>query len=177
MSGFSNIVVREAKGEDLEIIHQLANAIWPTAYKEILSSAQLKYMLDLIYSESSLRKQFEAGHNFLLAEENEVPIAFADYGILKDGIYKLHKIYALPQQQGKGIGKLLINHVIQKIKKENATALLLNVNRNNKAKQFYEHLGFKVISEEDIDIGEGYFMNDYIMSLDLDFGGLIDSKD
>ena len=82
-------------------------------------------------------------------------------------LYKLHKIYALPDQQGKGIGKFIINYISGEIKPIGATALQLNVNRYNKAKGFYEKLGFKVIGEEDIDIGNGYLMNDYIMELGL----------
>ena len=117
----------------------------------------------MIYSESSLQKQFNSGHVFLIAEENKRPIGFADYNRLKENIFKLQKIYVLPNQQGKGIGKMLIDDIIEKIKQHGATVLLLNVNRSNKAKQVYEHLGFKIISEEDIDIGEGYFMNDYVM--------------
>jgi ribosomal protein S18 acetylase RimI-like enzyme len=159
----SNIKIREASTDDISTIHQLAHAIWPDAYKEILSARQLKYMLEMIYSEKALQKQFKEGHNFLIVEEDKQAIAFADYSLLKDYVYKLHKIYVLPNQQGKGIGKLLIEYVIDKVKQNNGTALVLNVNRNNKAKKMYEHLGFKVISEEDIDIGEGYFMNDYIM--------------
>ena len=162
-----NIIIREAGKNDIQTIHQLAHVIWPHAYKKILSQQQLHYMLELIYSELSLQKQFDAGHNFLIAQENNTPIAFADYGLLKDDIYKLHKIYVLSNQQGKGIGKILIDHVIEKVKEQKANALVLNVNRNNKAKQVYEHLGFKVIGEEDIDIGEGYFMNDYIMRLNV----------
>ena len=49
------------------------------------------------------------------------------------------------------------------MKAKGATVLQLNVNRHNTAKSFYEKLGFAVIKEEDIDIGSGYFMNDYIM--------------
>ncbi|MBV9963820.1 MAG: GNAT family N-acetyltransferase [Parafilimonas sp.] len=163
----SDIKIREAAVNDISTIHQLAHEIWPTTYSEILSNDQLQYMLELIYSQSSLQKQFNEGHHFLIVEEDKQPIAFADYSLLKDGVYKLHKIYVLPNQQGKGIGKLLIEYVIKKVKVNNGSALVLNVNRNNKAKQVYEHFGFKVISEEDIDIGEGYFMNDYIMSLPL----------
>jgi predicted GNAT family acetyltransferase len=124
-------------------------------------------MMTLIYSEASLNKQFDAGDIFLIAKESNEPVAFASYNILTPGIYKLQKIYTLPQEQGKGIGKLLINHIINAIRAEGATSLLLNVNRNNKARQIYEHLGFTVIGEEDIDIGEGYFMNDYIMEKKL----------
>lgn len=163
----SNIVIREATKDDIQIIRDLVHLIWPKAYGKILSAEQLQYMLELIYSESSLQKQFDAHHTFLMVEENIQPVAFASYNNLRDNIFKLQKIYALPEQQGKGIGKMLINHIIQKIKNQNATALLLNVNRNNKAKNFYEHFGFSVIGEEDIDIGNGYFMNDYIMSLNV----------
>jgi GNAT superfamily N-acetyltransferase len=168
MNSFKNITIRNALKNDIPLIHSLAHKIWPNAYKEILSPAQLQYMMELIYSEASLHKQFDTGHHFLIAEENKTPVAFASYNMLKPGIYKLQKIYALPQEQGKGIGKLLINYIIDEIKADGATSLLLNVNRHNKAKQVYEHLGFKVISEEDIDIGEGYFMNDYIMEKKLE---------
>ena len=48
------------------------------------------------------------------------------------------------------------------------TKLELNVNRYNKARFFYLKQGFIMIGEEDIEIGEGYFMNDYIMELIVD---------
>jgi ribosomal protein S18 acetylase RimI-like enzyme len=156
----TGVIIRPATGKDITLIKNLAYEIWLEAYGKILSSKQMAYMLDLIYSEASLQKQTEQGHHFLIVEEDTKPVAFADYNNLKDTVYKLQKIYALPSQQGKGIGRLLIDHVIKKVKKAGGTTLLLNVNRHNKAKLFYEHLGFKVISEEDIDIGEGYFMND-----------------
>ena len=73
----------------------------------------------------------------------------------------------MPDQQGKSIGKRLINHVINAVKLKKASALLLNVKRDNKAKNFYEHIGFKVISEEDIAIGNGYVLQDYIMRYEL----------
>ena len=44
----------------------------------------------------------------------------------------------------------------------------LNVNRNNKALGFYLHMGMKKASEGDFDIGNGFYMNDYIMSIDIE---------
>ncbi|MEP6512318.1 MAG: GNAT family N-acetyltransferase [Parafilimonas sp.] len=164
----AQITIYNATADDIPVIAQLASVIWPAAYAEILTPPQLKYMLDLIYSNSALEKQMNEGDQFLLLKEDEKPIAFASYNLIKEpGIYKLQKLYALPNQQGKGIGKKLIDYIINKIKSSGATALQLNVNRHNKAKQFYEHLGFKVIYEEDIDIGNGYFMNDYVMELKM----------
>ena len=67
--------------------------------------------------------------------------------------------------KGKISANKFLNYVITEIKKTGATSLQLNVNRHNKALHFYEKQGFKIIREEDIDIGEGYFMNDYVMEL------------
>src|ERR1044072_3452153 len=128
----ADIIIREATKNDIEIIQQLTYAIWPVTYGSILSADQLNYMLELIYSKTSLQNQMHEGHHFLIVEDDRTPVAFADYGLLKDDVYKLHKIYVLQNQQGKGIGKLLIDHVIKEIKEKNATALVLNVNRNNK---------------------------------------------
>lgn len=57
----------------------------------------------------------------------------------------------------------MIDHVIETIKSRGATSLQLNVNRQNPAQHFYKKLGFLVIKEEDIDIGSGFFMNDFVM--------------
>ncbi len=162
-----DIIIRRATAADIDTIHEMAHTIWPPTFGNILSAEQISYMLNLIYSKPSLQSQVEQGHNLLLAEEGDKPVAYADYSFLKNTIYKLNKIYILPSHQRKGIGRLLIEHIIQSIKKENATSLLLNVNRFNKAKSMYERLSFKVIGEEDIDIGNGYFMNDYIMEKKL----------
>jgi ribosomal protein S18 acetylase RimI-like enzyme len=161
------IAIRKVSFESIAIIRNLANITWPIAYGEILSPQQLDYMMELIYSKNALQKQMEKGQQFLLALEDEKPVAFAAYSILTtadNSIYKLDKIYILPNQQGKGIGKFLINHIIESIKP--STTLRLNVNRQNKALHFYQKLGFKIINEEDIDIGNGFYMNDYVMELE-----------
>jgi len=41
------------------------------------------------------------------------------------------------------------------------------VNRYNKAKDFYEKAGFIIKETADIEIGGGFFMNDYVMELPI----------
>ena len=161
------IEIRPAQKTDLPTIRHLAHQIWPSAYLEILGEAQLNYMLDQIYSLASLEHQLLVlNHQFILASENHFPIGFASYSSHTDAaVYHLNKIYVLPNQQGKNIGKQILEYVISAVKKKGATSLQLNVNRHNKALHFYEKQGFKIIREEDIDIGSGYFMNDYILEL------------
>ena len=161
------LLIRPADLDDINTIGYLAQQIWPDTYKDILSPEQLKYMLKLIYSPKSLRRQMVGEHHrFLLVEQEEEPIGFASWSVTKDvGVFKLHKLYVMPGRQGKGLGRTLLQFVFEVIRLEGAQRLRLNVNRHNKARQFYERLGFVVIGEENIDIGHGYFMNDFVMEI------------
>jgi GNAT superfamily N-acetyltransferase len=161
------LLIRPADLDDINTIGFLAQQIWPDTYGEILPPEQLKYMLKLIYSPRSLRRQMvDERHQFLIVEQTEEPIGFASWSVTGDpDLFKLHKLYVLPGRQGKGLGKTLLQFIFETIRPEGATRLRLNVNRFNKARQFYERMGFAVTGEEDIDIGHGYFMNDFIMEI------------
>jgi GNAT superfamily N-acetyltransferase len=160
-----NVSMRPADLDDINTIGFLAQQIWPDTYGDIVAPEQLHYMLNLIYSPVSLRRQMvDQRHQFLLVEEGEEAIGFASWSATEEpGVFKLHKLYVLPGQQGKGLGRSILEFIFQAIHPQGAKVLQLNVNRFNKARQFYERLGFIVIKEEDIPIGNGYFMNDYIM--------------
>jgi GNAT superfamily N-acetyltransferase len=106
-------------------------------------------------------------HQFIIVYNASIPVGFAAYGEIEPSVYKLFKIYVLHSQQGKGTGKFIIGQIINDIKPKGAASLQLNVNRYNKAKLFYENLGFTIVRTEDIDIGSGYFMNDYVMEKTL----------
>lgn len=163
------IVIRRAEIEDIPAIQGLAYEIWPSAYGKILSKAQLDYMLDKIYSITSLEHQFTVlKHNFIIVFADGIPVGFAAYSPHANAEeYHLNKIYVLTDQQGKNLGKKILDYIIKEIKNVGAKTLQLNVNRYNSAIHFYEKQGFKIIREEDIDIGEGFFMNDYVMELKL----------
>ena len=101
------IEIRQATISDLPVIQTLAFETWPSAYLEILGRKQLDYMLDKIYSLPSLEHQFSVlKHQFILAIENETPVGFASFSAHEDApVFHLHKIYVLPNQQGKNIKK------------------------------------------------------------------------
>lgn len=122
-------------------------------------------MLEMMYSESSLQHQLTIQqHRFIIAFDDGEPVGFASWSPTPDTkIYRLHKIYVLQNQQGKGTGRKLVEHVVEAVRSAGAATLELNVNRHNKARVFYSRLGFTVAREENIDIGQGYFMNDYVM--------------
>lgn len=162
-------IIRQATLNDLETIRQIAETTWWATYSPILEKEQISFMLGEIYSVEKISAQLQNNtQTYLLLIEDDKPVAFAAFSPREEDpeIYKLHKLYCLPETQGKGYGKILINEVVKKTLEAGKHTLDLNVNRNNKAKSFYEKMGFQIAYEEDIPIGP-YWMNDYVMRKEL----------
>lgn len=161
----TELVIRYADLDEIPLIGYLAQQIWPETYRDLLPPDQLAYMMDLFYSPGSLHKQITVEkHTFLIAELDEEPIGFASFSKHSSpGVFKLHKLYVHSKTQGKGIGKALIEFIIEQVKPQEGHTLQLYVKRDNKARHFYEKLGFTVVREEDNEIGNNYWMRDYVM--------------
>jgi len=163
------ISIETALSEQFAIIRDIAERTWPETYSNILTPFQMRYMLDRFYSDLALAQNIADGHVFLIAWEMEKPLGFASYAVDTPifGTTKIPKIYVLPEAQGKSIGRRLIEKISARTKTSGNSKLTLNVNRFNKAKDFYERLGFVVVAEEDIDLGDGVVQEDFIMEKPL----------
>ena len=157
----------EKDATDFNSIQMLAEEIWPVAYSHILSQEQLRYMLDLFYHPNALKLQHtEQKHRFIIAfDDHNNACGFASFSKMPDeeNRYRLHKLYVLPKLQGRGLGNAFIQQITEEIQRDEPVYLELNVNRYNAAISFHKKCGFSIIREEDIEIGNGYFMNDYVM--------------
>jgi GNAT superfamily N-acetyltransferase len=159
-----------AKDEHLPIIKQIAYDTWPATFGEIISPQQIAYMLEWMYDVDALKKQIkESGHVFILAVENGEYFGYASYetNYKNQPKTKIHKIYILPKSQGKGVGRMLMDTVADAARAQNNYTLTLNVNRQNNAVDFYKRIGFEITGHENIDIGEGFLMEDYILDKKL----------
>ncbi len=161
-----SLLIKNAVEEDIPSIQEISKITWADTYN-FLPEGQMEYMLNWMYSDSSLKEQIEKGHQFFIAEQDKKPIGFASVSKEENHLFKLNKLYILPSIQKTGAGKALLQEVIQHVKKSGGTELQLQVNRNNSAKEFYLKHAFKVLFEADFEIGNGFFMNDYVMSLEL----------
>ena len=162
----NSINLKNATTEDIPLIQSIAEQTWRPTYGHILTEEQTLFMLDMMYSSESLTRQFET-NIFIFAYEGDTLRGFAGFEPKDDEVMKLHKLYMLPAAQGKGIGKLLILEVAKYASEQGLRYIHLNVNRNNKAIGFYEKQGFNIIKEEDINIGNDFWMNDYVMQLEV----------
>jgi diamine N-acetyltransferase len=162
------LTIRQGDIEDINTIGFLANEIWPKVYDYMISPEQIRYMLRLFYTPESLyRQMLEQHHIFFLAELDDMPVGFASVGKIEEGVFRLHKLYVQPELHGKGVGKALVEAVLDEAFEAGGRKLQLTVNRNNKSISFYQRLGFNITGEQKLDIGSGYIMDDYIMEREI----------
>lgn len=159
------IQILPASTADFSEIQSIAHRTWPVAYGEILLAAQLDYMLKRFYTAEALMENCASGQLFLLAKHNGQTAGFAAYELNYNRLKNahLHKIYVLPEMHGMHIGLNLLEEIVKLAKSADQQSVSLNVNRFNKAIGFYEKIGFSIHESIDIEIGNGYLMEDYIM--------------
>lgn len=162
------IITAEIK--DIPTIKKLAKQLWPIAFKSILSTEQIKYMMNMMYSQESIEKQMKDGHQYGIVNESDVAIGYVSYETNHNETHKtkIHKLYISPHYQRRGIGKIVVDYVADKALKSNNYTLFLNVNKHNQsAIDFYKKQNFNLLKEEEIDIGNGFIMDDFVFELKL----------
>lgn len=165
------LTIREATIDDIELIYEMASITFPLTYGKILSKEQLDYMMDWMYSPDNQRKQIqEEGHIYYLAYYDNTPAGYLSIQPEGEDLFHLQKLYVLPEFKGKKIGKQLWLKAVEEIKRLHPApcSMHLNVNRGNKNSiEFYYHMGMYKVKEGDFHIGNGYYMNDFIMGYDI----------
>lgn len=170
-----DICIKRAGKDDLQSIHEMADVVFRETYKTILSAEQMEYMMDWMYSIPNLEKQVALGHTYYIAWLGDEPQGYVSVrkdSVDADGteVWHLEKIYVMPSAQGTGLGHRLLETAKQHVRdcKWSANARIeLNVNRNNPAVGFYRNQGLSILRQGDFPIGNGFYMNDYIMGTDI----------
>lgn len=170
MLNTEGIVIRPAVESEFPLLEKLARQIWPGTYGKILTTGQIDYMIKMMYALPVLQKEHLEGVSFDLIVDKTEPIGFISYGPykLEPPTMKLHKLYLDFNYHGRGIGSMALQHVIAAAKQANYRWLRLNVNKNNAAAlRAYKRNGFYQADSVKVDIGGGYFMDDYVMEIEL----------
>ena len=159
------IQLRKATIADILLIQELTNQIWPKTYGSIISKEQITFMLEMMYSTESLKNQLtQENLRFYIIILNEKPVGYTSCELhIEPKTAKIHKLYLSHNLHGKGYGRLVVEQLEEIIAQNGIENLILNVNRHNTAVDFYKRIGFEIIKEEDINIGNDYYMNDYVM--------------
>jgi diamine N-acetyltransferase len=157
-----NLTFKKTGPADIEVISQLAERIWKAHYINIITQEQIDYMLNKMYSAKKLLEQMESGQEFTLAYLNEIPVGYISVSQTTTQNYFLHKFYVETSEQAKGIGTAFFHFVEKSLNAPESIELTVN-RKNYKAINFYFKNGFIIKDVADFDIGNGFFMNDFIM--------------
>ncbi|RAV29274.1 GNAT family N-acetyltransferase [Sinomicrobium soli] len=160
------LTIQEISTSEIPLIQDMAKRTWPSTFKDILTPEQIDYMLEMMYSEKALRKQIDVlGHRFFVTGKDGKMLGFisCETGCGNNNTTKIHKLYVVPEAQGRGAGRFLIDRARAVAREAGDRILSLNVNKFNPAVRFYEKIGFSTVAEEVIPIGKGYVMDDFVM--------------
>ena len=155
-------LIRPVAREEVGAIAQLARTVWQLAYRDIISQAQIDYMLGQRYGAPRLLEELARpdiwwDQAFVGAQATATPAEF-----------KLDKLYVHPEAQRQGIGSALLQHLAQRCRARGGKHLILAVNKNNaQAIAAYRKNGFEVRESVCVEIGNGFVMDDFIMARSL----------
>jgi GNAT superfamily N-acetyltransferase len=152
---------------DVDAVGDLARRVWQEAYPEIISQAQIDYMLAQRYNTVRLCEELASPGTWWdqIRVDGQLSGFASSLFSTTPGVIKLDKLYVDPARQRLGLGGRLIAQVAQRALSNGCDTLILAVNkRNERAIAAYKKSGFVVREAVRVDIGNGFVMDDFIMS-------------
>lgn len=167
MAGTKDFSITPLRDADIAPVCALAREIWMQHYPGIITVRQIEYMLAQRYSPTAIRMRLQAGEAWWDKLEMRGELCgFASYERGTEArAMKLDKLYVHQQVRGKGYGAALVDHVAKVATQQGMDKLTLQVNKyNHGSLAAYLRVGFAVAKTVKVDIGNGFFMDDYVLS-------------
>jgi len=165
-----NVQISPVVAADVAAISALARIVWQDTYPEIISQAQIDYMLEQRYNVPHLLEELEIADLWWdkVTVDGRLAAFASSLLIHAAGEMKLDKLYVDPAMQRLGLGGRLMAHLTERALDRRCSALILAVNkRNEKAIAAYRKHGFVEREAVRVDIGNGFVMDDFIMAKSL----------
>ncbi len=154
--------------DDYDSISHLATIIWNEHYTPIIGKEQVTYMLEKYQSASAIKKAIlnDYYHYLMVYKKNQL-IGYSAYYIIGNSLF-LSKFYVHKPFRGLKVSSLMMKQIILYAKENKLSSVYLTVNKYNKHSiAIYEHFGFLITKELVTDIGQGYVMDDYQLTLNI----------
>lgn len=147
----------------------LAEKIWYECFTEIISEAQIDYMVEKFQSYEAMKRQLaEQGYSYLAVREDGELCGYIGVKPEVDDRFFLSKLYLRSDKRGRGIASLMMQKVFEKARECGKKSVYLTVNKHNDhAIDVYKSMGYSIIDEVVTDIGGGFVMDDYIFEYKL----------
>lgn len=160
--------IKKIEKHEIEELSHIASQVVKEHFDPLIGAAQNDYMISKFQSMEAISEQFEHGYCYYWVLENGEKAGFFAF-FPRDGKMYLSKFYVLSTFRGHHLAKKMMDYIVSETRREGLSAIFLNVNRGNAdVIAIYKHLGFHVIREEKNDIGQGFYMDDYVMECKIE---------
>lgn len=152
---------------DFERISVLAFEIWTDHYVPIVGPELIEYMLPKFQSPEAIAEQVAEGVSYYLLQHQEQDAGYISF-YPKEGALFLSKLYVHKRFRGLGLGRAAMNFIVAQAQADQLPRIRLTVNKKNtNSIAAYERMDFRKVDDVVFDIGQGFFMDDYVMEKTL----------
>lgn len=153
-----------ADNSQIHRLARLAKEIWEEYYPSIITREQIAYMINVFQSPEAIENQIQEGMRYYLLTQEGKDIGYIGFLEETDGSLFLSKIYLARNFRNKGNGWKAFKFITDEARKTRCKKIWLTVNKNNKtAIDKYFKMGFVITESVTKDIGNGFYMDDYVM--------------
>lgn len=156
----------EVSGQELIAqVQLLAYSLWREHYVPFIGKEQVEYMIELFQSREAITRQIEQeGYSYYLFTDTD-GLRAGYMGIVpQSSELFLSKLYIARSHQNKGCGRRAVELAETKARELGLSKITLTVNKHNTGSiEAYKKLGFVITELICMDIGQGFFMDDYRM--------------
>lgn len=161
------VCIQKVLHNQIQTLAEVANEIWHEYFTPIIGLQQVEYMVDKFQSVKGITAQLEAGYEYYFAIYNGEIAGYFGIQLQSDNLF-LSKLYLKKAFRGKGIASQMLAYIKNIACDNSKSKITLTVNRHNyHTINVYKHFGFEIEKEQKADIGNGFYMDDYVMALAL----------
>jgi ribosomal protein S18 acetylase RimI-like enzyme len=162
--------ITQATRRDGPAISSMAREIWSEHYTPVIGKEQVDYMLEKFQSPEAISEQIDSGYEYYLVRKDGQNVGyFALLPAKAEKKAQLSKIYVHANARRTGVGQRIIAFCERRCAELGLNELWLTVNRHNTGSiAFYKKNGFSRTRKLVQDIGNGFVMDDYVMTKHID---------
>ena len=150
---------------DFRQLEPFAASIWEQHYTPIIGADQVAFMLNKYQSAKAMSDQFSAGYKYAVVICGDQKAGYFAYDGKAEKEVFISKLYIHKDFRRRGLGRRILDFISNEARVLGCTAMTLSVNKDNSNSiQFYIAYGFQTIKAQKVAIGEGFYMDDYLIS-------------
>lgn len=142
------LTVRIASPDEVDDVVAVGHRTWPPTYVPIAGADYVREGLAKWWTRGACLPAIVDGRTLVAVDDDSRVVGMASWSTDGD-VLTLWKLYVLPEDQGRGIGRALMGGVIDEARRASVSNIRLAfLDGNDSARGFYEARGFRVVHTE-----------------------------